>query len=323
MPRSLRFVLLFILLVSASSCFAQDKKRVAVMNFDYATVRTNVAAVFGTDQDVGKGIADLLVTKLVQDGKYSVIERSQLNKILAEQNLSNGDRSDPSSAAKLGRILGVDAIIVGSITKFGRDDKTTGGAGGGRKGWTGALAGIGSKQSKAVVGVSARLVNVNTAEIMAAVTGNGESARSGLIVAGAGGSPGGAGGGAFDMSSSNFAQTIIGEAVGKAVDDTAAQLETADSKIPVVKVSVNAVVADVSGGTIIINVGSKGGVRVGDKMEISRAVRTVKDPSTGKVIKTVTDKIGDGVVTEVDESTATLTFNGPNPPKVGDIAKSI
>ena len=40
---------------------AQQKKRVAVLNFDYATVQGNIQAIFGTNQDVGKGIADLLV----------------------------------------------------------------------------------------------------------------------------------------------------------------------------------------------------------------------------------------------------------------------
>ena len=47
------------------------KKRVAVFDFDYATVRTSTAALFGTDIDVGKGIADLLVKNLVTDGTYS------------------------------------------------------------------------------------------------------------------------------------------------------------------------------------------------------------------------------------------------------------
>ena len=76
--------------------------------------------------DVGKGITDLLVTYLVKDGSYSVIERKALDKIMAEQNFSNSDRADPNSAAKIGKLLGVDAIIVGSITQFGNDTKNTG-----------------------------------------------------------------------------------------------------------------------------------------------------------------------------------------------------
>ena len=121
-----RLILASVLLaLIATISQAQQKKRVAVMNFDYATVSSGVAAIFGTNQDVGTGIADLLVDKLVASGTYSVIERKALDKILAEQNLSNSDRADPTSAAKLGRLLGVDAIIIGSITQFGRDDKKT------------------------------------------------------------------------------------------------------------------------------------------------------------------------------------------------------
>ena len=79
----------------------------AVLDFDYGTVRSAVQAYFGTDQDVGKGISLLLEQKLVQDQKYRVIDRNSLDKILKEQNFSNSDRVDPSSAAKIGRILGV------------------------------------------------------------------------------------------------------------------------------------------------------------------------------------------------------------------------
>ena len=79
MPRFLRFA--FIFLVIASPCFAQ-KKRVAVLNFEYGTVKSSAQAIFGTDQDVGKGISDMLVQKLVEDGKYSVIERNALDKVL-------------------------------------------------------------------------------------------------------------------------------------------------------------------------------------------------------------------------------------------------
>src|SRR5437879_3395927 len=93
----------FSLLPSAQ---AQQKKRVAVLNFDYGAVQSGVAAMFGSNQDVGKGIADVLVDRLVSGGVYSVIERKQLDRILAEQNFSNSDRADPSSAAKIGRVLG-------------------------------------------------------------------------------------------------------------------------------------------------------------------------------------------------------------------------
>src|SRR5215813_5116377 len=153
MSRLWRVIVVLALLVACAAAQAPRKKRVAVMNFDYGTVRSDVAAIWGTDQDIGKGIADLLVQKLVEDGQYSVIERKVLDKILAEQNFSNSDRADPTSAARIGKVLGVDAIIIGSITKFGRDDKSTtvSGAGLGRLTGGFGLGGVSKNDSKAVV----------------------------------------------------------------------------------------------------------------------------------------------------------------------------
>src|SRR6202167_4848158 len=142
------------------------KKRIAIFDFDYATVQTASAAAFGTNVDVGKGISDLLVRHLVQDGTYSVIERKAMDKILAEQNFSNSDRADANSAAKIGKILGVDAIIVGSITQFGNDNKHTNVGGGGYGLGRFGIGGVGHSESKAVVQCDARLVNIDTAEIM-------------------------------------------------------------------------------------------------------------------------------------------------------------
>jgi curli biogenesis system outer membrane secretion channel CsgG len=321
MPRIFRSTL--ILLLIASPCFAQQK-RVAVMNFDYGTVRSNSAAIFGSDQDIGKGISDMLVQKLVEDGKFSVIERNALDKVLGEQNFSNSDRADASTAAKIGKVLGVDAIIIGSITQFGRDDQHTNVGAGGFGGYGSKLGigGVGTKKSKAVVGITARLINTSTGEIMAAVTGMGESARSGTSLIGAGAGGGSGGGAALDMGSSNFGQTILGEAVKQAVTDTATKLDSAATKIPTVKVSVSGLVADVSGNTLILNVGSKAGVKLGDVLDISRQVRTVKDPATGKVLKSITDKVGSATVTQVDGDSATATFNGASAPKVGDVVQT-
>jgi curli biogenesis system outer membrane secretion channel CsgG len=301
---------------------AGPKKRIAVLNFDYGTVRTYVAQLFGTDQDVGKGISDMLVEKLVNGGQYSVIERNALDKILKEQNFSNSDRADPTSAAKIGAILGLDGIIIGSITQFGRDDQHTNVGGGGYGLGKFGLGGVGSSKSKAVVAISARIINTSTAEIMAAVTGKGESTRSDTKLLGGGGGWSGGGGGGLDMGSSNFANTILGEAVRGAVDSTAEQLNAASGKVTALKLNINGVVADVSGNTLIINVGKKVGVHVGDTLEVSRQVRVVKDPTTGKVIRAVTDKMGVATVTEVDDDSATATFSGAGAPKVGDVVKN-
>ncbi|HZV60396.1 MAG TPA: CsgG/HfaB family protein, partial [Candidatus Eremiobacteraceae bacterium] len=184
------------------------------------------------------------------------------------------------------------------------------------------IGGVGTHKAKAVVGITARLVNTSTGEILAAVTGTGESSRSGTSLIGAGAGGGSGGGAGLDMGSSNFGQTILGEAVKAAVGDAATQLDNKAANLPTVKVSVSGLVADVSGNTLIINVGSKTGLKVGDTLDISRQVRTVKDPATGKVLKSINDKIGSGTVTQIDQDSATVTYEGSGPAKVGDVVQT-
>ncbi len=319
MARWVRVVILVMALVS--TCSAQDKKRVAIMDFEYATVQGGVAAIFGTNVDVGKGIADILVTDLVKSGVYSVIERKALEKILAEQNFSNSDRADPTSAAKLARILGVDAMVIGSITQFGRDDKSTS-VGGGGFGRVFGLGGASKREAKAVVAINARIISTETAEILAVAEGKGESKRSGTSLIGAGAGAGGGGVGAFDMSSSNFADTILGEAVHQAVDSVAQQLDQNAGKLPTHTVKVEGLVADVAGGTLILNVGSKAGVKVGDQLDVRRVSREIKDPATGRVLRRMTEKVGTVTITEVDEASAVGTYTGDKPANVGDAVQT-
>ncbi len=301
---------------------APQKRRVAVLNFDYGTVRSGVAAIFGTDIDVGTGISDMLVEELVKGGAYSVIERKALDKLLAEQNFSNSDRADPASAARIGRLLGVDAIIVGSITQFGRDDQQIGLGGFGRSMGKYGLGGTSVRKAKAVVAVTARLVNVETGEILAVATGNGESKRSGTSLLGAGGSGGSAGGGVVDMRSTNFANTILGEATRHAVDELAKQLTANSSRIEVMARPIEGLVADVSGNTLVINVGTRAGVKPGMTLTVRRVGREIKDPATGRVIRRVEDTLGSLTITEADEESAVGTFTGATPPKVGDTVKN-
>ncbi len=303
---------------------AQQKKRVAVLDFDYATVSSSVAQIFQTNVDVGKGIADLIVDRLVRDGKYSVIERKAISKVLTEQNFSNSDRADANSAAKIGRLLGVDAIIIGSITQFGRDDKTTN-VGGGALGGFGSrygFGGVGKRHAKAVVGINARMVSTDTGEILTVASGQGQSTRSGTTLLGSGGSSGSAGGGAYDMTSKNFGDTILGEAVGQAVTGLSEQLEASASKLPTRVVKIEGLVADATGGTLILNVGSKAGLKVGDKLEVKRAGREIRDPATGRVIRRIESDLGSATVTEVDELSAVAKYSGSEPAKVGDVVRN-
>jgi curli biogenesis system outer membrane secretion channel CsgG len=313
-----------IIVISASLLLhaADRKKRVAVFDFDYATVHSQSAALFGSDVDVGKGMADLLVKYLVKDGTYSVIERKALDKILAEQNFSTSDRANPASAAKLGKLLGVDAIIIGSITQFGGENKDTkiGGGGGGFGGF--GLGGFSKKKSKAIVAADARIVDIDTGEILAVADGKGESQRESTALLGGGGHWGGWGAGGVDFGSSNFQETIIGEAVSKAMEQLSSGVVAGAPKLAVRTVLVQGMVAFVDANGVVLNVGAKAGVKAGDRLSVERVTREIKDPSTGAVIRRMSSKIGVVEVTEVDEGSAVAKIVDGKDFKVGDMAKT-
>jgi curli biogenesis system outer membrane secretion channel CsgG len=293
------------------------------MDFDYGTVQTASSAIFGTNVDVGKGIVDLLVTGLVKDGSFSVIERKALDKIMTEQNFSNSNRADPTSAAKLGKLLGVDAIIVGSITEFGNETKKTN-LGGGGGNWHGiGLGGVGHSNSKANVAITARIIDVDTGEILGVADGKGQSSRSSTSMLGGGGNWGGFGGGNADFGSSDFQQTIIGEATKQAVEQLAVNLDADSSKVGVRTITVEGTVAAVEGGQIILNVGGKAGIKVGDQFDVVRVTKEIKDPTTGAVIRRLSTSVGVLKATDVDDLSAVCAAVSGSDFKIGDKVKTV
>jgi curli biogenesis system outer membrane secretion channel CsgG len=311
---------LLLVLVSSLPLFSQaEKKRVAVMNFEFGAVQN----WWGTNNwDIGKGISDLIVDNLVNDGTYRVMERKALDTIMAEQNFSNSDRADPATAAKIGKLLGVNAIIVGSVTQFGAEKKGTnvgalagkwGGFGGGK---------VGTEKGIANVNVTARMVDVNTGEILASTTGKGQSQRSGLLLGGIGAGHGGFGAGDISMTSKDFQETILGEATMMAVKQLSQELVHQNSKLPEApRVQVRGLVADVSGRSVVLNVGSSQGVKIGAQLKVLRVTRTVKDPATGKVLREITSEMGTVRVDEADASSSSGTVVSGSDIKVGDLVR--
>ena len=201
---------------------------VALLDFDFGTVQK----WWSGNQDIGKGIADLTVDELVNDGSFRVIERKRLDAILAEQNFSNSERADPSakSIAAIGKALGVTYLIVGSVTKFGVEESNKSVGGGAFGGGKFGIGSVGKSEGKAAVAITARMVDTSTGEIMASAKGDGTSKRSGLLLGGAGGG-GAGGGGGINFGSSNFHDTILGEATETAVKATVVKLVAAKSRL--------------------------------------------------------------------------------------------
>lgn len=302
---------LLALALCAAGAFAQERSRVAVLDFEFASIQR----WWEGNWDIGSGIADMIVDELVNDGTYSVIERTRLDAILAEQDFSGSDRADPLSAAAIGRILGVDAIVIGSVTQFGveRDGRSVGGLG---RLTRGLVNRVGQSRGKAAVQLTARMVNTDTAEILVSGEGEGRSDRSGLLLAAGGRGP--LGWASLSMTSSDFRETILGEATESAIGQLTGQLVRSADRISARVVPVSGLVADVAGATLVLNVGSAAGVKVGDTLRILRVTRTVTDPATGAVLREITQELGQVRIDDVDADSSLGTVITGSGIQVGD-----
>lgn len=87
-----------------------------------ATGWVNVGVAELEAQDVPAGtaavIADWLRGALVAAGSFSVVERGAMNKVLAEQALQQTGCTTSDCAVKIGRLLNVQRMIVGSVGKL-------------------------------------------------------------------------------------------------------------------------------------------------------------------------------------------------------------
>ena len=93
-----------------ASLSQKNKSKIAVIEFSDLGGNINEFGIF---------LAEELITRLFMTGKFEVVERQLLNKIIEEQELGLSGLIDDDSAIALGRILGVDAVASGSITDLG------------------------------------------------------------------------------------------------------------------------------------------------------------------------------------------------------------
>jgi TolB-like protein len=100
------------MLLSPTAAFPDYvKTKIAVLDFELK------GEGYETD-DMGEIVAEWFITAFVKEGRFDVIERSLLNKILEEQKLSISGIIDEGTATELGKLLGVKVIISGSVLRL-------------------------------------------------------------------------------------------------------------------------------------------------------------------------------------------------------------
>lgn len=316
--------LLTALLACTALAPAQTKKAMIIDDFDYSAVMTSVQAIFGTQMNIGQGIQAMLVKRVAEGGKFTIVERKKIGAVMKEQDFNASNRVKQGSGARVGQIRGADLSLAGDIVVFGRDDrKTSAGVGAGVFGAGGGAIGGSKGEFKAVVVLDYRIIDEETSEIVGTGEARGESKRTSKSF-GAALFAGGVGvGGGFNMTSANFGETIIGEATMDAVNKLAANINSADltGGAEGRDNDLDAKVADVSGSSITINAGSAAGLRVGQTFTIYHKGKEIKDPSTGEVLDVQTTPLGTLTITLVRDKIAVGTYAGGAPPVVGDIVR--
>jgi len=264
---------LFILLAAFSSVHEVDaqevKPRIAVMSFE----NNSTFSYWG--DNLGAAAADELITQLVRAGTFIVVERTQVNAILEEQHFGLSGAVDASTAAEIGKILGVQAVLMGSITQFSVDRKSAG---------VGALR---VSFTEAESRMDVRLVSTTTAEILAIAEGQGKKRM------------GGVGWEDFDFEREfdvGLAQEALRPAVETAVEEIVAQADLLAALAPVV--APGEVVGSPGEGVVYIDKGTGDGIRIGQRFEVYRIVDEIRD-SAGNVLDQVKEKVGVIEVTRV------------------------
>lgn len=291
-------ILLTLLIALAAGTASAGVKKIAVLDFEDTSIASNdlesnpmaaLAILSGrqpsqTDKGrIGKGVASILVTELAKDNVFKIIERSQIEQVIAEQNFSKNMSLNATDAAKIGRLLGVSGIVVGSVTEFNTKTATKG------------VLGIGTKVKTATVALNARLIDTSTAEVVFAAEGKGVEEESNLRV-----------GSLYGSNTTGASDTLLSSATKKAAADVIMALKAHAAKIKDQVIECVVVNIDRSDNSIMVDAGSEAGLMLGQPMYAVRITKEIKNKQ-GEVLKRLSSVVGEFKVKEVEKKVSTLT----------------
>lgn len=144
MLKRLSSLLILVLLVFGYTVTGFAKERVSVLAFD-----GNV------DEEFKQAAVNNLNKILLNFGKYDVVERAEVEKIIEEQNFQKTDLVDPATAVQIGKILGVSIAFIGNIDQLTYSWKRT--------------------SYQAVAKITIKVIDVQTAKILNIIEGRGAS----------------------------------------------------------------------------------------------------------------------------------------------------
>ncbi|MEM9772736.1 MAG: CsgG/HfaB family protein [Cyanobacteria bacterium P01_D01_bin.73] len=177
-----------------------EKKRIVVLDFFFADPNNRYWSSYGSGR-AGAGISSKVINLLVNEGSVRVTDRSA---VASNERRWYWDGEDVGSAVAIGNALGVDYVLVGTVTEFTAETQRSGGGAFGIR--------VGSDKKTARVALNARVIDTATSDVVAAASG-----EAAIEVEEGSGSFRGIGG---SQSSSNNEGALMNDAV----DEAAAEL---------------------------------------------------------------------------------------------------
>ena len=270
--RKINILLLVVMILASFSItsFAQQNL-IAVMPIEEGDLNWR----WFSEDEILSGITQMITDKLVAKEDIKVIERTRLRQVIKEQELGSSGLVESTTAAKIGRILGVDSIVLGTLTYMEVKEGTS--------------IGFGPFETSSVeaeVALSGRLVDTTTAEIKSSFEGRAKASDRSFKISNFKG---------LSFGSTAFKESALGKSINQATDslveDIAAEIEANEGQ------SKEGKIVKLLGNKLIIKVATDDLI-VGTTAKIVRkiAVEELDNPVTMSIGKVKIISISQGAV---------------------------
>ncbi len=280
--RFLQIAIVAVLACSPVGAFAQQtaaRPAVAVLDFSTKGLSSDWYGAF----EPGVALSDLLTDRMVNDGRFNVLDRSHLSSTLGEHQLGASGEVDPATAITAGRMVGARYLITGNILQLDQTGQSGASAGSLLPGIFGAAAG-GVSTHRVTIKVAVRIIDARTGQIVQSFSD--EETRSGTSwsASGVAGYTGGS------YSNEQFVNSDMGHLIDDEAGKIATSIDPSRFNAGPVAPALSGHIAAIDGRNIIINIGSNSGVQVGQTFDIVR-VKSLIDPTTHQRLQ-VSENVG-------------------------------
>lgn len=225
----------------------------------------------------GPAMTSAVTDALVRAGKYNVVARANLDKVLAEQRLNNSDLVDPKAAQNVGRLLGAKYVVAGSLISVR---------------WAPGFFTKDVYETK----VQIQLVETETGSIKISETFIGTESRLGM---------------AREFGTTNI---TVAEGVKCFEKNLAVISQQFVDRVNQLS-PLEGFVASIDGSRVAINVGEAAGAKIGQEYMVLMEGSAIKDPVSGETISVQKTNVARLLVTSVEPKLSWTTIVATYSPK--------